>query len=142
MGGLKFEQWQILADQKRAERAAKIPKEWRIPKSLMKKWESAESVVDFPATSGFFTKRELKITGATASDVVKNVAAGKWSAVEVTRAVCKRAAVAQQLVNCLTEICFEEALIRAQELDEHFAAGKPLGPLHGLPIRWETPSRS
>ncbi|KJX92655.1 fatty-acid amide hydrolase like protein [Zymoseptoria brevis] len=134
MGGLTFEQWQLLATRKKGERRAKIPKEWRIPRSLVKKWEEAESVIEFPATSGFFTKRELNITGATASEVVKNVAAGKWSAVEVTRAVCKRAAVAQQLVNCLTEICFEDALIRARELDEHFAAGKPLGPLHGLPI--------
>lgn len=38
-------------------------------------------------------------------------------------------------VNCLTEIFFEEALTRAKECDEYLAKhGKPIGPLHGLPI--------
>jgi amidase len=37
--------------------------------------------------------------------------------------------------NCLHEIFFDQALQRAQELDDHIAAhGKALGPLHGLPI--------
>ena len=51
------------------------------------------------------------------------------------RAFCKRAAIAQQLTNCLTEIMFDSAVERAKELDAHFArTGRPLGPLHGLPI--------
>lgn len=38
-------------------------------------------------------------------------------------------------VNCLTEICFEEALSTAKDLDAHFEkTGKPVGPLHGLPV--------
>jgi amidase len=37
--------------------------------------------------------------------------------------------------NCLTEIFFDRAVMRAQELDEYLKrTGKPVGPLHGLPI--------
>lgn len=47
----------------------------------------------------------------------------------------KRAAIAHQLTNCLTEIFFSEALSRAAQLDAHLASGKPpLGPLHGVPV--------
>ena len=47
----------------------------------------------------------------------------------------QRAAIAHQLTNCLTEIFFDDALKRAEELDTHLASGKsPLGPLHGVPV--------
>ena len=37
--------------------------------------------------------------------------------------------------NCLTEIFVDRALARAKEVDDFLAAtGKPIGPLHGLPI--------
>lgn len=50
-------------------------------------------------------------------------------------AFCKRAAIAQQLVNCLSEVCFDEAIARAKELDTVFReTGKLVGPLHGLPV--------
>lgn len=35
----------------------------------------------------------------------------------------------------LTEVLFEDAVCRAKELDKHLVAtGKPIGPLHGLPV--------
>lgn len=38
-------------------------------------------------------------------------------------------------VNCLSETLFQEALAAAEALDQHLAStGKPIGPLHGLPI--------
>jgi Asp-tRNA(Asn)/Glu-tRNA(Gln) amidotransferase A subunit family amidase len=41
----------------------------------------------------------------------------------------------QPQTNCLTEVLFDQALQRSRELDEHFQReGKPIGPLHGLPI--------
>jgi len=55
--------------------------------------------------------------------------------VEVTTAFCKRAIVAQQVTNCLTEIFVDSALERAACLDEQLkSTGKVVGPLHGLPI--------
>lgn len=56
-------------------------------------------------------------------------------AAQVTTAYCKRAAIAQQLLNCCTEILFETAIAQANELDNYYAKHQqPIGPLHGLPI--------
>jgi amidase len=128
------EPWQTIASRKQSERDSKIPSEWKIPADLK---PSAETnfVQDFPSKSGFFTPRELEITESTASTVVSKIASAEWSSVEVIKALCKRAAVAQQLINCITEIYFEEAIKRAEELDEYLKKeGKVIGPLHGLPI--------
>ncbi|KAF1926613.1 amidase signature enzyme [Didymella exigua CBS 183.55] len=57
------------------------------------------------------------------------------NSVEVVTAFCKRASIAHQATNCLTEILFEEALARAYECDTYLKThGRPIGPLHGLPI--------
>ncbi|KAI1377036.1 amidase signature domain-containing protein [Hypoxylon crocopeplum] len=133
------ETWQSIAARKQVERASRIPPEWLIPDGLMPSG-SEDCVQDIPYKSGFFGDRELLITNSTASDVVSKISTGEWSALEVTRAACKRAAckraaVAQQLLNCVTEIYFEQAVSRAAELDDYFKTkGGPVGPLHGLPI--------
>jgi Asp-tRNA(Asn)/Glu-tRNA(Gln) amidotransferase A subunit family amidase len=49
--------------------------------------------------------------------------------------ILQRAAIAHQLTRCLTEPLFTAALERAQKLDDHLQrTGKPVGPLHGLPV--------
>jgi amidase len=126
--------WEVTARRKREQRAAKIPPEWRIPPHRLP-GPDVTDVSGFAAASGLLTARELRITRATASDVVARVARREWTAVEVAAATCKRAAVAQQLLNCLTEIMFDEALARARELDEFLVReGRAVGPLHGLPV--------
>ncbi|KAJ8120996.1 hypothetical protein ONZ43_g2446 [Nemania bipapillata] len=81
------------------------------------------------------TAKELEITEKNVEDLVSLLASGQWSAKTVVQAFMRRAAVAQQLTNCVTEILSERALQRAAELDDHLAAtGQPVGPLHGLPI--------
>jgi amidase len=38
-------------------------------------------------------------------------------------------------VNCLHEIFFAAAIADAKKLDQYYASqGKPIGPLHGLPV--------
>jgi len=70
-----------------------------------------------------------------ATEILARLATGKVSAVQVASAFCKRAAIAQQLINCLVDFFPEAALTRAQELDSYYAEHKkPVGPLHGLPI--------
>jgi Asp-tRNA(Asn)/Glu-tRNA(Gln) amidotransferase A subunit family amidase len=130
--------WQTLAAAKRQSNAEKIPKEWLLPSSLTDTFTetSTQNVLGVPRSSGLLTDKELELTGNyDATALVELMVSGKVKSVEVTTAFCKRAAIAQQCVNCLTEIMFEEALVRAKQCDEYLEKeGKPIGPFHGLPI--------
>ncbi|KXS10318.1 amidase [Gonapodya prolifera JEL478] len=81
------------------------------------------------------TDRQLSITSDfDATDLAAEIASWRFSAVEVTKAFILRAIIAQVYTNCLTEILFEDALVQARQLDEHFQkTGKTVGPLHGVP---------
>jgi len=126
--------WQEIARAKRTALADSIPADWRIPQDILPP-DAQLDVTSFPRESGFFTDKELEITSAPANALLKEVHARRWTAVEVTHAFCKRAAVAHQLTNCLTDTLFDFALKTAQRLDEHLkTSGKPIGPMHGLPI--------
>ncbi|CRG82703.1 Putative amidase C550,07 [Talaromyces islandicus] len=123
--------WQHVAAARRSLIESKIPPEWRVPEELLKR----KNLVDLPRTCGIMTEEELSITESSAVEIVSAIQANKISAVDTTRAFCKRAAIAHQATNCLAEIHFEEALLRAGELDEYMRVhGKPKGMLHGLPV--------
>ena len=78
---------------------------------------------------------EVRITESKPEDLLFQLSKGQLTCVEVTNAFLRRAAIAQQLVNCITELLPERALERAKYLDDYFAEHKqPIGPLHGLPI--------
>ncbi|KAF2868625.1 amidase signature domain-containing protein [Massariosphaeria phaeospora] len=126
--------WEAIAAAKRRALADQIPAEYRIPLHLVPP-DTQLDVTPFPRQSGWFTQRELDITESSAVQIVTKTAATTWSSEEVTRAFCKRAAAAQQLTNCLSEILFDEAIQTAKSLDEHLRkTGTPIGPLHGLPV--------
>eukprot|EP01087_Luapelamoeba_hula_P011554 TRINITY_DN3149_c0_g1_i1.p1 TRINITY_DN3149_c0_g1~~TRINITY_DN3149_c0_g1_i1.p1 ORF type:complete len:535 (+),score=43.39 TRINITY_DN3149_c0_g1_i1:887-2491(+) len=60
---------------------------------------------------------------------------GEVSAEDAVRTYIYLACAAQQEFNCLADVMFTEALSHARELDRILAeTGKPVGPLHGLPI--------
>ncbi|TVY23922.1 Acetamidase [Lachnellula hyalina] len=132
-----------LSHRKKAEQAARIPEAWKVDtrylfegreKSIIKQL-TPENAPSF--WSGVLSEKEIGITtGNDAVDIVDGIREGKWSAEEVTTAFCKRAALAHQLTNCLTEIFFEEAIQQARTLDQarNTHPETPLGPLHGLPI--------
>lgn len=92
------ESWQDVAAAKRAATLASIPSEWLIPKYMMPN-DDVLDVTTFPESSGFFTKEELEITAASASDLVGQISKKIWTAVRVTLAFCKAASVAHQLVS-------------------------------------------
>jgi amidase len=122
--------WQEIAADKKSRITASIPPEWRITSI-----PSGDNVVGYPKISGIMSFEELEITESSASYLVANIAVGKLTAVAVTTAFCKRAALAHQLVNCVLEFFPDLALVRAQELDAYYQkTGKTVGPLHGLPI--------
>ncbi|KAK3312535.1 amidase [Apodospora peruviana] len=126
--------WEAIAAKKQASLLAAIPPEWRIPAELLPP-VSKDDISTFPESSGWFTVDELAITSSNAVELITRLASGELTSVEVTRAFCKRAAAAHQLTNCLSEIFFDRALETAVRLDAYIAReGKPLGPLHGLPV--------
>lgn len=89
--------WTDIAAKAQTKLLNSIPSEWRIPHSKLPP-ESRLDVTGFPKECGLLSDTELKITESYATEIVGAVAAGEWSAEEVTRAFCKRAAVAHQVV--------------------------------------------
>ena len=90
---------------------------------------------DLVCQTGILTDKELLITqDYTVTMLLQSLASGDLTAVEVVTAFSKRASIAGQLTNCLTETYFGEALTRAQDLDDMRSRGKLAGSLHGLPV--------
>ncbi|PVF94556.1 amidase [Serendipita vermifera] len=89
-----------------------------------------------PVSCSILDSSEIGITEEQDVRVIlEKLHSGNWTALQVTTAYLKRAVIAHQLTNCLTEIFIERALKRARTLDEYLQrTGKPIGPLHGLPI--------
>uniref|UniRef100_A0A0W0FPE1 Amidase domain-containing protein n=1 Tax=Moniliophthora roreri TaxID=221103 RepID=A0A0W0FPE1_MONRR len=129
--------WEDIVAEKRAAQRASIPQAWLLEPDKLPPTHVLD-VNHVPTQCGLFTPLELEITASPVENLLSNLSGGKWSSVEVTTAFCKRAAVAHQLVNCLTEIFFHEALKKAAELDTYYKrTGKTIGPLHGLPISFK-----
>ncbi|KAG7098972.1 hypothetical protein E1B28_000859 [Marasmius oreades] len=127
--------WKILAAQKKARQLTSVPKEWLARLTSNFPVQTDLDVTSYASTCGLLDGRELDITHSDVETLLPKLSAGEWTAVEVTTAFCKRAIVAQQLTNCLTEIFIDRALARAAELDEHYKkTGKVVGLLHGLPV--------
>lgn len=80
---------------KREQRDRLIPVEWRI-KPVKK---NVTNVIDVPVECGLLSERELAITSDhDAIDILEKIKTNQYTAENVTRAFCKRAAIAQQLV--------------------------------------------
>ncbi|KAI3536222.1 acetamidase [Colletotrichum abscissum] len=124
--------WKLRVAQKRAEQYAKIPVGWRIDQTV----PPPKDTDTFLRSSGVLSAEELACTEVEDIQVLlEQIATRKLSAVQVLKAFAKRAAIAQQLVKCCTELIFEEALKRAKALDVHLEwTGSVVGPLHGLPV--------
>ncbi|KAK3725527.1 hypothetical protein LTR37_000497 [Vermiconidia calcicola] len=125
--------WESIASRKQEERTSRIPKEWTLPSSID---QNRHNVLGVPRESGILTEDELRLTeNYDATALLSGLSTGLLKSIDVVTAFCKRAAIAQQVTNCLTEIFFGDAIARAKQLDEQLArTGKPMGPLHGLPI--------
>jgi aspartyl-tRNA(Asn)/glutamyl-tRNA(Gln) amidotransferase subunit A len=62
------------------------------------------------------------------------IRAGRVSSVELTQAALARAEALQPSLNAFIAIETEAAVAAARAADEAIAAGRPLGPLHGVPL--------
>ena len=125
--------YKVLAAAKKAQQQQKIPEDWYIP---VDSYQDAANVMDVPLSCRLLNQTEAKITSNyDATALLERLKSREWSVEQVTVAFCKRAAIAHQCVNCLTEIFFDEALARAKQCDDYLKKeGKPIGPFHGLPI--------
>ncbi|KAI9836453.1 MAG: hypothetical protein M1819_001485 [Sarea resinae] len=125
--------WTEIAAIAQTRRAASIPPSYLLPESLLS--DLPKNLTTIPKTSRHFSTDELEIIETPAEEILVKIREKTWTALKVTEAFCKAAAVAQQMTNCLTEILFPEALKQAQFLDEYLEKnGSVIGPLHGLPI--------
>ncbi len=80
-------------------------------------------------------ERERTIVHLDATAITAAIRERKYTAEEVLLSFIKVTVAAQDTINCITEIFFEEGLTRARELDQHLAeTGQVVGPLHGLPV--------
>ncbi|KAF4337158.1 general amidase [Fusarium beomiforme] len=112
----------------------KIPSKWRLSS---KDLERAPQQRDITGSfiEQFLDEETISITSLKTVRVLKALSERQLTATRVVTAFCQRASVAHQINNCLHEIFFDQALGRARYLDDYYAEnGKPLGPLHGLPI--------
>ncbi len=118
------------------ELAAKIPQQYHLSEGAIGKPPPLD-VTGIPRSCGILTKEELAITeDYDAVGLAEAIAHRRLSAVDVATAFSKRAAVAHQLSCCLTDWFMDEAIERAKYLDDYLQKhGKPIGPLHGVPIR-------
>jgi amidase len=114
--------------------AAKVPHDLRLPAHIITNPPTDVSTV--PAKCGLLTAKEVEITeNYDAYGLAEAIAARKLTAVEVATAFSKRAIIAHQLTCCLTQWFMDEAVERAQELDDYLDKhGKTVGPLHGVPV--------
>lgn len=107
---------------------------FEVPDELL---HNKKEALSLPAK--LLNSRELEITNANVSELLKHLHTLdpnlRWKAEEVISAFIKRACIADQATNCLTEILFEKGLQRAREVDAYLEKnGKPSGSLAGLPI--------
>ncbi|KAI0173267.1 amidase [Hypoxylon sp. FL1284] len=124
--------WQDVAADRQRHRDATIA-EVRPPVPELRPEDVPLNTTELPKQ--LLAEEEIKITGTDVEVLAQKIAAGEWSSTAVANAFLRRAGLAQKLTNCITELLPKRALDKAAELDKYLAAnGKPVGPLHGIPI--------
>lgn len=97
--------WEARAAVKQSQCEGLIPSAWKLPSTLvqglahpLEKSKTNLIELDIPRRSGILTEKELRITEVyDVWHLLKALASGELSSLEVTVAFCKRAAIAQQL---------------------------------------------
>lgn len=132
-GSMPLIAWENRAAAKRASLLKAIPPAWHIPVNQLPSVQDCPNVIELARK--YLSEDELEMTETPPMDTLALIHAGTWSSEQVVQAFCHRAAISHQLVNCLTEVCFKEAISTARQLDQYRRdTGGLKGPLHGLPI--------
>ena len=76
----------------------------------------------------------MDLADLTALAARDRLASGAIGAVELTTACLRRIAGREEAIQAWAFLDERHALSQAEALDEHRQAGRPIGPLHGLPV--------
>ena len=93
-----YPSWQAKARAKVADMKSRIPTEWILNQADLEKAREQRNLTG-PFIEQFLTDDEKRITEYDSVGLVERIKSGQYSAVEVVRAFCKRAAIAQQIVS-------------------------------------------
>jgi len=77
---------------------------------------------------------EQSLTALSATKAAAEIARGAISSEEYTRACLDRIAAIEPKVRAFAHLDPENALTQARERDEWRKSGRPIGPLHGVPV--------
>jgi amidase len=105
--------WQEKAEAKREKNRSKIPEEWTLTKEDLVAAKKQRQLSG-PFIESFLDGHELEITSNDSVPLLSKVRSGHYTALQVTKAFCKRAATAHQIVsldsfstgNCITNPFF------------------------------------
>ena len=77
---------------------------------------------------------EESLTALSATKAAAEIARGAISSEEYTRACLDRIEAVEPKVQAFAHLDTEHALTQARERDEWRKSGRPIGPLHGVPV--------
>src|SRR3546814_5024245 len=77
------------------------------------------------------------LTELSLTSLAAGMRAGAFSSRDIVEACLRRIDALDPQLNAFLRVESEAALIEAEACDRELAAGKPRGPLHGLPVRSE-----
>ncbi|CAK7201231.1 hypothetical protein SEUCBS139899_003934 [Sporothrix eucalyptigena] len=127
--------WKTKVAERQKVLAGQIPEAWQVVYPSPEELPCVLGPKGNEIIRSVLTPLEVAITTTSVATLLQNLREQTWTAEQTMVAFCKRAALAQQALECATDLLFDEALAAARALDQHLATtGKPKGPLHGLPM--------
>lgn len=90
--------WHEKAEAKRAKTKSKIPEEWTLNKDDLAAAKKQRQLSG-PFIESFIDSRELEITSNDSVPLLAKIRSGHYTTLQVTKAFCKRAAIAHQIVS-------------------------------------------
>jgi amidase len=99
----QVESWKLIAEKKVSSNKAKIPEDWRLKPNDIEKAAGLRDLTD-GFIDQFLNDEEKAIVNLSSVAIVDSIRSTKYSSVQVTKAFCKTAAIASQIVCSLSFI--------------------------------------
>ncbi|KAK8843495.1 hypothetical protein IAR55_007155 [Kwoniella newhampshirensis] len=127
--------WQDKAQAFKTALSSKIPTSYLLSETPSTSTDDKVPVPVSTLLQSVLSPLEKEITSLDATALRDAVASRRYTSVEVIKSYARAAAIVHQKTNCLMAYFLDEALERAQWLDDELErTGKTVGPLHGVPI--------